>query len=82
MPPDPSQKIPPEARGKVRRKKKPSGGGGRGVSAASSNRGNGGAGGGGVGKGDSVVQDRTFVTNRGFGDGDEFRDEAGRTALS
>lgn len=71
-PTDPSQKIPPEARGRVRRKKKASAGAaGRGVSAPSSNKGSGG-GGGGMTAGDSVVEDRTFVTNREFGEGGEF----------
>lgn len=53
MPPDPSQKIPPEARGRVRRKKKSSSAGMRASTAA----------GGGVGEGDA---NRTFVTSGGF----------------
>lgn len=51
MPPDPSQKIPPEARGRVRRKKKSSSSAGmRGSTAA----------------GEEGDVNRTFVTSGGF----------------
>lgn len=60
MPPDPSQQIPPEARGRVRRRKKfPAGGvgpAGGGVSAAPPSAHGGGEGG--------EDKDRTFVTSR------------------
>lgn len=78
VPPDPSQKIPAEARGRVRRKKKSAGGGG----------GGGGVGGGrGAGNGERGTltgslssfgkevegrgdKDRTFVTSRGLTEDD------------
>ncbi|CAM9540529.1 unnamed protein product [Pylaiella littoralis] len=69
MPPDPSQKIPPEARGRVRRKKKAASAGGRGSTAAGfpsattpAGMGLGEAGGG----GGEIETNRTFVTSRGF----------------
>lgn len=62
-PPDPSQKIPPEARGRVRRKKKNpgSGGAGRGTSAGLPSLGGMGT----TGMGEGGEDDRTFVTSRG-----------------
>lgn len=62
MTPDPSHKIPPEARGRVRRKKKSSSGGAHGSSAAASANG-------GVGR-DPTEKDRTFVTNKEFAEED------------
>lgn len=65
-PSDPSQKIPPEARGRVRRTKKKPSGGGRGSSTAVESASQGG----GVGAGELADNDRTFVTSRGFPEDD------------
>lgn len=85
-PPDPSQKIPPEARGKVRRKKKASAGGRRVCRGRVGGRDDRGElseeagsdavkdeGGGGEG-GSPTAKDCTFVTNRDFSGDDGVND--------
>lgn len=72
--PDPSHKIPPEARGKVRRKKKASGAGAGGRGAVTGPSSAGGMGERGVAEGDGGGEgekDRTFVTNREFPEEDK-----------
>lgn len=85
-PPDPSHRIPPEARGRVRRKKKVparggAGGGREGVPGELTSRGVGGMEGGRVGRESGVDADRTFVTSRDYGDrGEAFANEEGENA--